>query len=126
MVSQALSNLGIIEFMQLLQELHKLGYQKLRWFSYVSPNGCALRCYITTQDNIIANREILHLSNDFAGAYSTGLTSSWTDIKPLIRTFLDELSTRLLDKGKGEDPEYVAWFNQIVDRAISGNIFPLF
>lgn len=118
MVSQALRDLGIIEFMQLLQELHKLGYQKLRWFSYVSPNGCALRCHITTQDNIFANREIIHLSNEFAWAYSTGLTSSRTDIKPLIKTFLDELSTQLLDKGKGEDPEYVSWFNHIVDRAI--------
>lgn len=87
MVSQALRDLGTIEFMQLLQELHKLGYQKLRWFSYVSPNGCALRCHITTQDNIFANREIIHLSNEFAWAYSTGLTSSRTDIKPLIRTF---------------------------------------
>lgn len=126
MVSQALRDLGTIEFMQLLQELHKLGYQKLRWFSYVSPNGCALRCHITTQDNIFANREIIHLSNEFAWAYSTGLTSSRTDIKPLIRTFLDELSTQLLDKGKGEDPEYVSWFNHIVDRAISCHVFPWF
>lgn len=45
-------HLGALEFMLILQELHRRGYQKLRWYSYMSPNGVALRCHITTADNI--------------------------------------------------------------------------
>lgn len=54
-----LENLGAYELMQILHELHKLGYQKLRWMSYMAPTGLALRCHITTQDHICANREIV-------------------------------------------------------------------
>ena len=42
-----LENLGAYELMQILHELHKLGYQKLRWMSYMAPTGLALRCHIT-------------------------------------------------------------------------------
>lgn len=126
MDSRTFSNLGIIELMQLLQELHKLGYQKLRWFSYVSPNGCALRCHITTQDNIFANREIVNFSDSYVWAFSTGQVSSGNDIKPLVRSFIEEISPSLLEKGNGRDEEYVNWFNRIVKRAVNYNEFPLF
>ena len=43
---------GVLQYMLVPQELHKQGYQKLRWFSYMSPNGCAMRCHFTMQDNI--------------------------------------------------------------------------
>lgn len=126
MVSRTFNNLGIIELMQLLQELHQIGYQNLRWFSYVSPNGCALRCHITTQDNIFANREIIDFSDDYVWAFSTGQVSSGDDIKPLVRKFIKEISPLLLEKGKGKDEEYVNWFKGIVKRAIDDNEFPLF
>lgn len=126
MNSRTFNNLGIVELMQLLQELHLLGYQKLRWFSYVSPNGCALRCHITTQDNIFANREIINFSDGSVWAFSTGETSSGSDIKPLVRSFIDEISPILLEKGKGIDEEYVNWFNKIVNRAVTDKEFPIF
>lgn len=126
MVSRSFNNLGIVELMRLLQELHKSGYQKLRWFSYVSPNGCALRCHITTQDNIFANREIINFSDSYVWTFSTGQVSSGDDIKPMVRSFIEEISPSLLEKGKGTDEEYVNWFNGIVKRAVNGNEFPLF
>lgn len=126
MSSQIFSELGVVELMRLLQELHKLGYQKLRWFSYVSPNGCAMRCHITTQDNIFANREIVNFSNDHAWTYSTGMSRSGSDIMPLVRDFITELSPSLLERGKGEDDDYINWFNGIVNRAVSHNEFPRF
>lgn len=37
MTDSKLKNLGAFELMQILHELHKLGYQKLRWMSYMAP-----------------------------------------------------------------------------------------
>lgn len=58
MSESKLKNLGAYELMQILHELHKLGYQKLRWMSYMAPSGLSLHCHITTQDHICANREL--------------------------------------------------------------------
>lgn len=58
MSESKLENLGAYELMQILHELHKLGYQKLRWMSYMAPTGLSLCYHITTQDHICANREI--------------------------------------------------------------------
>lgn len=126
MFPRTFNNPGIVELMQLLQELHKLGYQKLRWFSYVSPNGCALRCYITTHDNIFANREIVNFSDGYVWTLSPGQMSSGNDMKPLVGNFIEGISPLLLEKGKGIDEEYVNWFNGIVKRAVTDNEFPLF
>lgn len=120
-----LHNLGAYELMQILHELHKSGYQKLRWISYMSPNGCCLRCHITTQDHICANREIV-----FAGdsneiwCTSTGAMTSGEDIKPLVKVFMDE-NPRLLEIGKGDDPEYVEWFERLLSFAAKGQT-PIF
>lgn len=126
MIPQTFNNLGIVELMKLLKELHKSGYQKLRWLSYASPMGGAMRCHITTQDNIIANRDIINISGDYALVFSARQRSSGDDIKPLVRNFIKEISPSLLEKGKGTDEEYVNWFNGIVKRAVTDNEFPLF
>lgn len=120
MADSKLKNLGAYELMQILHELHKSGYQKLRWMSYMSPNGYCLRCHITTQDRICANREIV-----FAGdsneiwCTSTRVMTTGEDIKPLVKTFMNE-NPRLLEIGKGEDVEYVEWFNKLLSFAAKG------
>lgn len=116
-----LHNLGAYELMQILHELHKLGYQKLRWMSYMAPTGLSLRCHITTQDHICANREIV-----FAGdpneiwCTSIGAMTTGEDIKPLVRLFMDE-NPRLFEIGKGDDSEYVEWFNKLLSFAAKGH-----
>lgn len=120
MVKNNLKKLGAYELMQILHELHMLGYQRLRWMSYMSPNGCCLRCHITTQDHICANRDIV-----FAGdpneiwCTSTGAMTTGEDIKPLVKTFMDE-NPRLLEIGKGVDSEYVEWFDRLLSYAAKG------
>ena len=115
-----LENLGIYELMQILHELHKLGYQKLRWMSYMAPSGLSLRCPITTQDHICVNREIV-----FGGdpneiwCASIGAMTTGEDIKPLVKTFMYE-NPRLLEIGKGNDPEYVEWFKKLLSFAAEG------
>lgn len=55
-----LRQLGVLQLMLLLQSLHKMGYERLRWFSYMAPNGCAMRCHITTANNIMRNEFIIN------------------------------------------------------------------
>ncbi len=85
----------------------------------------SLRCHITTQDHICANREIV-----FAGdpneiwCTSCGAMTTDNDIKPLVRTFINE-NPRLLEIGKGNDPEYMEWFNKLLTYAAKGQT-PIF
>ena len=115
-----LNNLGVLELMQILHELHKLGYQKLRWISCWSPNGFYLRCFITTQDHIILNRNVdLDECADEVWYTSAGTMTTGEDITPLISQFIDE-NPRLLEIGKGIDPDYVEWFEKLLSQAQQG------
>lgn len=117
---EILYQLGAYELMQILHELHKLGYQKLRWMSYMSPNGCCLRCHITTQDHIIVNQEILFdEKQEEVWFNSVGAMTTGEDIKPLVKLFKEE-NPHLLEIGKGEDPEYVEWFDKLLSHAAKG------
>lgn len=120
MDKSGLHNLGAYELMQILHELHKSGYQKLRWMSYMAPTGLSLRCHITTQDHICVNREIVFTGDPSEiWCTSTGAMTTGEDIKPLVKTFMNE-NPRLLEIGKGEDVEYVEWFNKLLSFAAKG------
>ena len=45
--------LGAYDVVNLLYELHQRGYQQLRLFSMMAPNGCAMRTCITTKRNMM-------------------------------------------------------------------------
>ena len=117
-------DLGVLQYMLMLQELHKRGFQKLRWMSYMSPNGCAMRCHITTEDNLWDNVEIKEFnkawitstSNDDSGVY---------DIEPYMHDFMCELGVELLETGRGKDTEYVKWYDKIMEYAQKGK-FPTY
>lgn len=114
--------LGVLEAMRLLQELHREGYQKLRWFSYMSPNGCCLRCHITTEDNIryySSFVDIIDINDENSWWISFSEASSGIDVKTIIDEFKKELS-KFIEKGKGEDEEYVRWFEKLVEKAQDG------
>ncbi|MDE5555805.1 MAG: endonuclease/exonuclease/phosphatase family protein [Muribaculaceae bacterium] len=107
--------------MKVLHELHEMGYQNLRWMSYVAPNGLSLRCHITTQDHICANQEIIfdERCNDIWSA-SVGVMTTGIDIQPFVKKFIQE-NPDLLKIGKGEDPEYVEWFSKLLSHADKGD-----
>lgn len=113
-------NFGVLQYMLVLQELHKQGYQKLRWFSYMAPNGCAMRCHITTQGNIYRNLEIKQLDKEHAWYVSTSQADSkMVNVTPYVDEFKQEMSA-FLDEGKGSDRDYVAWFDAVVGEAKKG------
>lgn len=117
-----LEDLGALQYMQLLQELHKRGYQRLRWFSYMAPNGCALRCIITIQDNIRANREVIKLDENICWWRSTSQPDSGNDGARYADFFCNDFP-RLLEAGHGTDPLYAVWFDGVVEQAKAGK-FP--
>ena len=120
-----LRRLGVLQLMLLLQELHEKGYEKLRWFSYISPNGCAMRCHVTTENNIIRNEFIQKLDKNTWYTSTSNANNGEMNIEPYIATFEGEMGYELLALGKGEDKPYVEWFNQIVEFAKQGK-YPVF
>lgn len=115
-----LHKLGVYELMQILHDLHKRGYQKLRWISYMAPTGLSLRCHITTQDHICVNREIIIAgNNNEVWCTSTSVMTTGENIRPFIKIFMDE-NPQLLEIGKGKDSEYVEWFNKLLSLVANG------
>jgi exodeoxyribonuclease-3 len=113
-----LKDVGGLDLMLMLEELHNRGYGKLRWYSYFSPNGCALRCHILTQDNLLMYTDslLLYSSEDYCFARSVLSMKHKYDISRLADMFMSEYP-RLLAKGKGEDAAYRNWFRGLLDLA---------
>lgn len=118
---QTYEKLGVVQYMLILQELHKQGYQKLRWFSYWAPSGCCLRCHFTMQDNIcMRGGELKHCDTQHAWCISTGQADTKIyDVAPYVDEVKRDMHT-FLDNCKGCDAAYVAWFNGIVEKAKEG------
>lgn len=114
-----LHDLGAYELMQVLHELHGMGYQRLRWMSYMSPNGGALRCHITIQDNLCGNSEIIEFNPEMCFSTSVGKMTTGHDIKPYLELFVRKYAA-LLRRGKGSDEEYVRWFDGLLRQAAKG------
>lgn len=122
MNSQLHIKIGVLEAMLLLQELHRQGYQKLRWYSYMAPNGLHLRCHITTEDNLMYSNgriEIKDLDEEKAWWTSFNEVTSGIDIKIVIDELKRDISN-FVEKGNGEDEEYVKWFEKLVEEAKNG------
>ena len=117
--------LGVLQLMLLLQSLHKMGYERLRWFSYMAPNGCAMRCHITTANNIMRNEFIINLHKNTWYLSTSNADNGENDITPYLDTLTREMGGELLKLGKGEDKSYVEWFNHLVEKAKKGK-FPTF
>jgi exodeoxyribonuclease-3 len=110
-------NAGALDFMLMLDELHKRGYGKLRWYSVTSPNGCALRCFISTQDNISVHDDSpMIFSDDYCFARSVGTMKRQCNIKELADIFIAEYP-RLAAKGKGDDVAYRYWYRSLLELA---------
>lgn len=113
--------LGVLQYMLMLQELHRRGFQKLRWMSYISPNGCAMRCHITTEDNLWDNNEIKVFSKTWYTSIDNA-DSGMCNIEPYMHDFMGELGLELLEAGRGKDTEYTMWYDKIVEYAKNGKL----
>lgn len=122
MDSNLYDKIGVLEAMMLLQKLHRQGYQKLRWYSYMAPNGLYLRCHITIEDNFRYSKgfvDIKDMREDNTWWASFNQASSKIDINTIVDEFKGELNS-FIEAGKGVDEEYVHWFDSLVEEAKKG------
>lgn len=107
--------------MLMLDKLHRLGYEKLRWLSYMAPNGCALRCHITTADNIWCDWDVVNFDKEKLLAVSVGSFEATVDVDDLVKTFLNTFPS-LANAGKGKDSRYRFWYKEILTLAKKGKV----
>lgn len=110
-----------LDLMLMLDKLHKMGYDKLRWFSYIAPNGSALRCHITLATNICSDREIVNFTEDKVLGVSVGSFEAKADIDAMVKSFLESFP-QLAKAGKGKDARYRAWYKELLKQAKNGKV----
>lgn len=110
-------HLGAKDVVLLVGELHKRGYERLRFFGYMSPSGVAYRVHILRKEDVDWTGYFKYYSE------STPKYMTWYDSvgskccgkspKELADTFA-VCYPELLQACKGKDPEYVFWFRKVV------------
>lgn len=108
--------LGARDAVLLLAELHKRGYERLRFFGYVSPNGAAYRVHFAHREAMRDNG--YELDEEAIWHASVGLKSCGLSSDTLADKFLREYRDNpKLVEAKEEDSEYVRWFLRVVELA---------
>lgn len=118
---------GAYDIIKALQVLHKRGYGQLRLYSRMSPSGLCWRWEIYSQRDLKGlplceqGREDTPSVKHPQGSASD--VRSNIDAEALADALLKEY-TECIERGRGADPEYTAWYEQIAEAA-ERNVFPL-
>lgn len=111
--------LGAIDVILMLEELHRRGYERLRFFGYTSPNGMAYRVHIAHRDAMRENG--YELEGDPIWYMAVGSNSCGVTPETLADEFLREYADHPdVNRAKAEDPEYVQWIARVADLARKG------
>ncbi|RYF14288.1 MAG: hypothetical protein EOO77_14480 [Oxalobacteraceae bacterium] len=110
----------------MVHELHKAGYQRIRFSSGMSPSGMHWRCSIThasnmTQDGLRigvshAGEEVAHYSTGSRDCYFQWLDAPGRPARELGIMFLERFPI-IGRKGFGRDWAYAGWLTEILGRA---------
>lgn len=119
-------NCSAYEIIMIIHELHQRGFEQLRLYSGMSPSGCCWRWYIypkvLMKDNLF-ERQVGWIPFDWPSG-STGETFPEEGRKRITADdFVKEFES-YVSLAKGEDKEYVKWFETIVKHA-KNNDFPI-
>ncbi len=118
--------LPYIRFIRSIEEMHKLGYEKIRICPSISPNGCAWRCCITVKENTLERCGAICANISSELTYpSCGNMPSWNmlDYSPYdnAKKFLNEFP-EIAKLGKGVDKQYCSWFDLVVRECYQGHL----
>src|SRR5438046_2291376 len=109
---------GARRVMEMVAELHKLRYERLRLAPAISPSGMYWRGNVTAVSNILRRHGAMILSYDKAlvALHSTGEGAQvfgWADAEDspqqLAQKFFERFAS-IAASGKGPDPAYSAWY----------------
>lgn len=113
----------------MVHELHRTGYQHVRFSSGMAPSGMYWRCSITHVGNMSDDglRIIDHSSREEVAAYSTGSKDryfDWLDAPGCtakeLATLFAERFPQILQMGRGRDWAYAGWLTEMIGRAERG------
>lgn len=120
--------LSVQDVVFMLHELHKLGYEQLRLYAGMSPNGGCWRwmiypkCLLLEQGDVEHNRGCLPF---YAIHSSTGCLEPTHDSKELAVQFLaDNLEYLSISRMQCDDG-YVEWFNQYILENVKLGRYPV-
>lgn len=107
--------LGAYDVVNLLYELHQRGYQQLRLFSMMAPNGCAMRTCITTKRNMMPyGINIESWDDDKVWPHSSSMNILYKgDYDKLADDFIRAFPN-LCRNGFGSDPGYTMWLRNLM------------
>lgn len=123
----------VTKLYEVVSYLHRKWYEKLRITSEYSPSGCHFRCILSTKSTFDDQTGFTIMDDDNFPIYrySSGQDYFYfKDYQSLENMTIDELGARfitecpeLLEQSRGEDSEYVKWFEAVVQFAING-VYP--
>ena len=118
-------NWGACDLVLIVYELHQRGYEQLRLFGGMSPNGMAWRWNIYPK--CLMDKPEYEWYDDcppFECPHgSAGCPKSDVDYKKAADVLLDN-NRALFEKGKRPDKNYARWFKQLAEHALRGD-FPV-
>ena len=107
------------EVIMIVHELHQRGYEQLRLFPGISPNGMCWRWMIypkvQMKDNSFEHHGDCTPFECLRGSTSAAFPEEGQEVKTADDFIKGNES--FLDLAKGEDKAYVEWFEQIVEHA---------
>ena len=112
-------NCSAYEIIMIVHELHQRGHEQLRLFAGMSPSGCSWRWYIypkvLMKDNLF-ERQVDWIPFDSPSG-STGDAFPEEERKRITADDFVKEYDSYVSLAKGEDKEYVKWFETIVEHA---------
>ncbi len=118
-----------IRVLTMLGELHKLGFQRLRF--HTQDRGIGLRLYVTTTDKIRQDHGAIMITDQGSVLYVSGMGNKyfdWTDAtadnaRQLAAKFMIRFP-ELVEQGRGLDLSYAGWYQYMLGLAERG-YFPI-
>lgn len=118
----------------MVHELHRVGYQHVRFSSGMAPSGMHWRCSITHAGNMSDDglRVVDYTSSEDVASYSTGSQDryfGWSDAqgrsaRELAKGFAERFP-QIVKMGEGRDWAYAGWLTEAIGRAERGGLFSL-
>ena len=114
---------GAYEIIMMLDELHKRGYQQLRLLPSAAPNGISWKWAIYPKLLMGNNNEFEKVGSHvpFESPHGSTFISKLKKNYVQMADLFIEKHYYYLELGKKPDPEYVEWFQIIVEHAQRGD-----